>query len=306
MKIRIISVIQIFITAFLLIGSQYDSYSQEADSISVVKPGLFIGINFGPSQTLISIKGILSVANLVSNSQNSFGGVLEVGYFFSKSIGVSSGIGFSSYKSQLELVTYQNKFNTTDSENETYERRVSGTNIKELQKIGFLSIPVCLDIRLPLSKKMEFFLQTGINLAIPVTKKYTGSGIFTYKGYYPAYNVLLENLPAYGFPSNINGVTNGTLQIKSVNINVLASAGFDFIIQKNIQIGVGVSYSKSLSNISDYASPDKFQLSSDANQINSMMGGSNKATVQSIGLNIRLRYFLWSGFRKSGGNVRDY
>jgi|GEM_PF-771522 len=293
MKFRFISISQIFLLALLLIGSQYNGYSQESDSIRI-KPGLFVGLSFGPSQTSISNEGTLSVANLVSSSQNSFGGSLEIGYFFTTSIGISSGLGFTSYKSQLTLGTYQNNFNTADSENEAYERRVSGTVIKEVQNVGFLSLPVCLDIRLPLSKKMSFFLQPGINLAIPITKKYTSSGTFTYKGYYPAYNVLLENLPTYGFPSNVNSFTNETLGIKSININALVSAGFDFSIQKNIQIGVGVSYSKSLSNISDYTSPDKFQLSSDANQINSLMGGSSKATVQSLGLNIRLRYFLKS------------
>ncbi len=291
MKIRIISVTQIILTALLLTGSQYESYSQEADS-SVVKPGLFVGLSLGPSQTSISNEGTLSVENLVSDSQNSFGGSLEIGYFFSKSVGVSSGLGFTSCKSQLTLGLYQNSFNTTDSENEAYERRVFGTDIKEVQKIGFLSIPVCLDIRLPLSKKMGFIIQTGLNLAIPITKKYTSSGTFTYKGYYPAYNVLLENLPAYGFPSNVNGVTNGTLEIKSLNVNALVSAGFDFSIQKNIQIGVAACYSKSLSNISAFSSPDKFQLSPDANQINSLMGGSNKASFQSLGVNVRLRYFL--------------
>lgn len=295
MKFRNIIITQIILIAFLLTGSQYKCYSQQADS-TVVKPGLFVGLSLGPSQTTISNEGTLSVANLVSNSQNSFGGTLEIGYFFSKSIGVSSGLAFTSYQSQLTLGTYQNSFNTTDSENEAYERRVYGTGIKEVQKIGFLSLPVCLNIRLPLNKKIGFFLQSGINLAIPVTKKYTSSGTFTYKGYYPAYNVLLENLPAYGFPSNTYGVTEGALGIKSLNINALVSAGFDFLIQKNIQIGVGVSYSKSLSNISDYASPDKFQLSSDANQINSLMGGSSKTTVQSLGVNVRLRYFLKSPF----------
>ena len=295
MKFRIISISQIFFSALLMIGSHFESFSQEADS-TVVKPGLFVGLSFGPSQSSISNEGILSVANLVSSSQNSFGGVAEIGYFFSKSIGVSSGIGYSLYKSQLELGTYQNKFNTTDSENEAYERQVSGTDIKETQKVGFLSLPVCLDIRLPLSKKMGFFFQTGINLAIPVTKKYSSSGTFTYKGYYPAYNVLLQNLPSYGFPSNVNSVTNGSLEIKSMNVNALVSVGFDFLIQKNIQFGIAAFYSKSLLNISDYPSPDKFQLSSDSNQINSLMGGSNKASVQSIGVNIRLRYFLKSPF----------
>lgn len=295
MKFRFISNTQIFFLALLLIGSQYDGCSQENDS-TVVKPGLFVGLRFGPSQSTISNEGILTVANLVSNSQNSFGGSLEIGYFFSKSIGLSSGIGFSSYKSRIELATYQNKFNTTDSENETYERQVSGTDIKEMQKVGFLTLPICLDIRLPLSKKMGFFLQTGINLAIPVAKKYTSSGTFTYKGYYPAYNVLLQNLPAYGFPANVNSVTDGSLEIKSLLVNALVAAGFDFVIQKNIQLGIAAFYSKSLSNISGYPSPDNFQLSSDANQINSLMGGSSKASLQLIGVNVRLRYFLKSPF----------
>jgi len=295
MKFRFISISQILFLALLLTGSQYDGYSQEADS-TIVKPGLFVGLSFGPSQSTISNEGMLTVANLVSNSQNSFGGLFEIGYFFSKSIGISSGIGFSTYKSQIELATYQNKFNTTDSENEAYERQVSGTDIKETQKVGFLNLPICLDIRLPLSKKMGFFLQPGIGFAIPVTKKYTSSGTFTYKGYYPAYNVLLQNLPAYGFPANVNSVTDGSLEIKSLHINALISAGFDFVIQKNIQLGIAAFYSKSLSNIASYPSPDKFQLSPDANQINSLMGGSSKATVQSIGLNIRLRYFLKSPF----------
>ena len=293
MKFRFISNSQILFLALLLTGSQYDGYSQEADS-TIVKPGLFVGLSFGPSQSTISNEGILTVANLVSNSQNSFGGSLEIGYFFTKSIGISSGIGFSSYKSQLELGTYQNKFNTIDSENEAYERQVSGIDIKEIQKVGFVSLPICLDIRLPLSKKMGFFLQPGIGFAIPVIKKYTSSGTFTYKGYYPAYNVLLQNLPAYGFPSNVNSVTDGSLEIKSLHINALISAGFDFLIQKNIQFGIAAFYSKSLSNISNYPSPDKFQLSSESNQINSLMGGSSKASVQSIGVNIRLRYFLKS------------
>lgn len=295
MKFEIISISQIFLFALLLIGSQNDGYSQEADS-TVVKPGLFVGLSFGQSQSSISNEGMLTVSNLLSSSQNSFGGKLEIGYFFSRSIGVSSGIGFSSYKSQLTLGTYQNSFSTTDSENEIYERQVSGSDIKEVQKIGFISLPVCLDLRLPLSKKMGFVLQTGINLSIPISKKYTSNGTFTYKGYYPAYNVLLENLPAYGFPSNYKSAVDGELEIKSINVNVIAATGFDFFIQKNIQIAVMATYSQSLSSISAYSSLDKFQLSSAINQINSLMSGSSKATVQSMGLNIRLRYFLKSLF----------
>jgi len=292
MKIRKISIIHIFLIAFMMIYSQYELYSQEADSSRVVQPGLFVGVSFGPSQTYIENGGILSVSNLVSNKQTSFGGLVEVGYFFSNYFGLSSGIGFVSYNTQLTLAAYQNKFNTTDTENEAYERQVSGSNIKEEQKIGFLSVPFCLNIRLPLSKSIGFFLQTGINMAVTLNKKHTSSGTFTFKGYYPAYNVLLENLPAYGFPNNYNSFSSGEMKIKPVNFNAVATAGFDFFVQKNIQIGIAATYSKSLSNISAYTSPEKFQLSSDVNHINSFMGGSSKVSVESLGLTIMVRYYL--------------
>jgi len=296
MKIRMISICQIFLAGILITGARFELYSQEADSSSVYRPGLFVGVRLGPSQTHILNEGVLSVSDLLSEKQNSFGGLVEIGYFFSDNFGLSSGIGFESYKTQLTLATYQNTFNSTDSENEAYERRVSGTNIKEVQNIGFLSIPVYLNVRLPFGKAIGFFLQAGINVAVPLKKNYRSSGTFTYKGYYPAYNVLLENLPAYGFPSNINNVSGGDLEIKPVNFHLMAAAGFDFFVHKKMKVAIGAFYGRSISNISAYEAPDQFQLSSDAGQVNSMMGGSSKVSAQSFGVNIRLRYFLKSQF----------
>jgi len=297
MKVIIISVNQIFLAIFLIVCTPYVLFSQEeADTIRIKHPGLFFGIHLGPIQTHLVNEGSLSVSDLVSEKQNSFGGGLEIGYFFSNYIGLSSGISFVSCKTQLTLNSYQNKFNTLDTENEPYERQVSGTNIQELQKVGFLSVPVCLNIRLPLNNAIGFILQPGINLSVPVNKSYTTSGTFTFKGYYPAYNALLENLPAFGFPVNISSVSAGDLKIKSVNFNALVSAGFDFFVQKKIQVAVMACYSRSLLNNSAYSFPDKFQLSSDVNQINSLMGGSNNVSVQSIGANITFRYFIKSHF----------
>ena len=119
-----------------------------------------------------------------------------------------------------------------------------------------------------------------------------GSGTFTFKGYYPAYNVLLEDLPAYGFPSDVISASKGELELKPFDVNMIASAGFDFFVQKNIQLAVAAFYSKSLSNISAYSSSDTFRLSSDVNQINSFMGGRSNATVQSMGIKISFRYYL--------------
>jgi len=292
MKVKIIVIRQLLFTAFLMLGSQHEVFSQGADSSKVKQPGLFVGLSMGSSQSQIINEGMLSVSGLLSSKKNAVMESVEIGYFFSDYVGLSSGISFVSYHGHVTLNSYQNKFNTTDSENEAYERQVSGTGIKEVQNIGYLSVPICLNIRFPLNKTIGLFLQTGVDVAVPLIKNYHSSGTFTYKGYYPAYNVLLENLPAYGFPSNTSIVTDGKLELKPLCFDAIASAGFDFFIQEKMQIAFVAYYNQSLSNISAYTLPEKFQLSSDVNQINSLMGESSKVTIQSMGLKVMLRYYL--------------
>jgi hypothetical protein len=149
-----------------------------------------------------------------------------------------------------------------------------------------------INLRIPFGKKVGLFIEPGLNFAFPLSKSYNSSGTFTYKGYYPAYNILVEDLPDFGFPSNISNKANGKLELQSMNYSVIVSAGLDFIVKKKIQIGIGAFYNKSLSSISKYTSPDNFQLSSDVNKMNSMMGGSSKASPQSIGLCLSFRYYL--------------
>ncbi len=292
MKIYQINSKLVFFTALIFMCFQIEIFSQIRHTGGTVKPGLFIGLDGGLAQTHIITEGILSVAGLKSNSMNSFTGSAEFGYFFSGNLGLSTGIEYNSYRSQVNLTSYQNNFNTQDSENEPYERRVTGSNIREDQEIGIVSVPFYLNFRLPFGKVYGFFLKAGANVAVPIKRSYSGSGTFTYKGYFPAYNVLLENLPAYGFPDNHSTVAVGELELKKYIISAIASAGFDWLVQENIQFGVAATYNKSLSNISAYVPDDKFQLSMDADQLNSLMGGCSKVSLQSIGLKLSIRYYF--------------
>jgi hypothetical protein len=291
MKLRIINIRKILLSVFLILSFQYNIFSQGTDISGGKHTGMFIGFGISPSQSQIINKGTSSVSKLQSSKMNSLSYSMEIGCFFANCFGLSTGFGFISYKTQLTLNTYTNKFNTTDSENESYERRVTGSGIKEVQEINFLSVPFCINLRLPFSKSIGFFLQPGINLAVPKSRNYKSSGTFTYKGYYSVDNVLLEDLPAYGFPSNENSTTSGELELKPLCLNPVATAGFDFFVSKKIQIVVAACYDKS-SSISEYSLTDKFQLSTDAGHINSLMGGSSEAIAQSMGLKIILRFYL--------------
>jgi len=252
-----------------------------------------MGISVGPTQSGIKNIGTASVSSLSSGKQGSFFEFMEIGYFFSNNIGLSSGLGYISDKSQLTLKNYQNtEYIIKDDEQETYNQSVSGSDIKELQNVSFLSVPLHINLRLPFNKTTGFFLQTGINLNVPLNKTYTSSGTFTYKGYYYDYNVWLTDLPTHGFSTNKKVTDDGKLQLKHLDLAFSASAGIDFFFQEKVQMAAAIFFDKSLSDISNYSEIEKFQLSTSDNQIRSLMGGSNKATVQSIGLMLSVRYYL--------------
>ncbi len=281
----------IILTAILILSAQVILSQGTAVSLTKHK-GLFMGVSFGPSQSQIVNVATSSVSNFTTGKSISFNGMLEIGVFTSKNFGITSGIGYNSYKSLLTLDSYSSDFITTDSENESYERRVSGSNIREDQKVGLLSIPLCLNLRIPFGESVGMFIQGGAELLKPVGKTYSSTGTFTFKGYYSAYNVLLENLPAYGFPTNQSSATNGELELKPISFDLLAAAGLDFSLSHKMQLAVMACYSKSLSSISNYSSTGNFQLSGDINQINSLMEGSSKTTIQSLGARVSLRYYF--------------
>jgi hypothetical protein len=139
----------------------------------------FVGVNAGISQTALSNPSTSTTPGIDLTKKNSFLVSVEAGYLLSKYYGISTGLGFSPYFTQLSLNQYSNTFNTIDSENETYERRIVGNNIKENQRIYFLEIPVMLNFFLPMFKTNGFYLQTGLNMSMPIIKTYSSTGIYS-------------------------------------------------------------------------------------------------------------------------------
>jgi hypothetical protein len=284
---------QFLIILFLVVCFVNQGYSQTKDTIKKKKPGFYVGMSFGPSQTTIKNTGTSSIVNLVSNSQSAFFGSVEAGYFFSKYLGLSSGIRYVSYKSQLTLDAYQNSYTTVDSEKDVFEMRVTGNGIKELQTVNLLSIPLRVNLQVPFSKKVGMYIKGGISMAFLMNQKYTSTGTFTYKGFYPAYNDLLENLPAYGFPTDKSVTQAGQLKLKTLGVSPIISAGFNYAIQKKMQIAVGFSFISTSLGVNDGTTTlDKFQLSPDAEHVNSFSGGSSKISASSIGFEISFKYSL--------------
>lgn len=309
MKLKMLYIKQIILTAIFLYFSLADIQSQGIRSNKFKQNGMFFGAGIGEAKTQIINTG----AEYASDNNFSFTGFFEAGYFFTKYLGLISGVSYSSYKTQFDIATYQNQYKAIDIENEYYEMRVSGSDITETQQIKIVSLPVYLTLRYPINKTTGIYLQTGVSFTFPLDNSYESTGTFTYKGYFPAYNVILENLPEYGFATNQYTESDGNLELKTVSTTLVASAGIDYLISKRVQIAGAAFFDRSLSSLSDNALYDEFQLSTGSEQLNTIMGGSSKTLLQSIGLKIGIRYYL-SDFTKfkyhsrpsRNRNLREY
>jgi hypothetical protein len=299
MNIKSISMktISIYFRLFILLVSLcslvfQNGYAQGTDSRKkTVKEGkMYIGITLDPVQTKISNEDFSSVLNIKKGNSLNFACIF--GYFFSSKAGLTIGAGYSSYSSDLSLDSTSIRYQTIDSENESFEMRIKGLSVVESQKISMLSFPICAYLRFPVSEKIGVFLKPGLSFNIPISKSYDSNGTFTYDGYYADYPVLLQNLPEYGLPSNLSTNSSGTLELKSLTTALIVSGGISYSIKSQINLLFGVCFSKSLGNISAYTADPGYKLSSKANELNSFMAGSSGAGYQSIGISLGFIYYL--------------
>ena len=267
--------------------------AQEGNDVKEVSaPKFFIGISGGPSFCHEIFTPTTSISGLTSADKNTYSASIDLGYFFSKHLGLITGVGYSVFSSDLSLNDYTNTFTTKDADNESYQKQITGSGVKETQTITYFKIPVELCFRFRPGKRFGFYIFGGADVLFPVNGDYNGSGTFTYIGYYPAYNVTFQNLPAYGFTSNTPVSTSGSLTLKSNSFEGIAGGGLSCFITSKIQVSLNGYYARSLSTISGYGSSDTYQLTSDPNSINSLMGANREVTAQTIGAKLAFRYYI--------------
>jgi len=286
-----IKIVVIFILFFFILSLK--GYSQGTNVMSGGHKGLYIGLNINPSQTSLLLSSTdTTISDFKPAKKTSLSGSIEIGYQFSKYLGLSTGIGLSTYLTSLKLSEYTNRYDTTDSEGEGYKRLVSGRNMIETQRIMYLNIPVMVNLELPLNDQFSFYLQTGINFSITLNNKYNSTGTFSYTGYYAIYDITFENIQYEKLLPNQAVDYNGELKVKSFSPELITSAGFSYTTQNKIQFSLGVFYNRMLSDISDYTYSGSFRLTSVPNQTRSLMEGSTKVSASSVGLKISLRYYF--------------
>lgn len=267
-------------------------FSQTLKSDDWKQPGFFVGGGVGISKTQIINDAGQEISISQATNCNSVIESVEIGYFFSRYLGFTIGVNYYQYRSNFFIDAYQNNFNTIDNENDPYELRISGNDIEEIQQFEILNIPFCMNIHMTLNKVIGAYLQTGINLFVPISEFYRSTGTFTYKGYFPTYNVVLEELPEYGFPSDLRIQSEGEPKLKPVSYGFVTSLGIDYLFNKRVQFRMAVYFDRSFSSVLANTQIDEFYLTTNAEHVNSILGCASKVSLQSFGSNIGVRYYF--------------
>ncbi len=280
------------LAAFLILSCSPEINSQGIDINAGDKKGFFLGLNVSPVKTSVVNGGSGTTAGNLSSPKTSISSSFEFGYSFSKNFGISSGIGFIIYSGNLSLAAYSINYDTIDSENDSYKRYIDGNDISESQKITFFTVPLALNIDIPVNDKFGFYLQPGINFLFAMNSAFDNSGTFNYEGYYSKFNIRVSDIPFEGFEKDSRNVAGGELMINSFNYELFTAAGVQVTLNKKLNLIIGGEYHKVLSDISGYTPSSTFRLTTRPDQMNSIMAGSDDVSANAFGIRVGLQYFL--------------
>jgi len=181
----------------------------------------------------------LSYSTPYATSKGAFGFTISGGYnyYFSKNMGISLGVGINSFGSSGELNGLLTSA-SIDMEGADYEHRNYFTHWTEKQSGYMLGIPLGIIYRTHFAKKAGLSATLGIKYLVPVKATYevTGGDLVS-TGFYSQWNLELENLPQYGFPT-LNNKPSGEVKLRS-GLSLYADLGITFRIAERRSLYVG-------------------------------------------------------------------
>ena len=197
---------------------------------SGVKAQFYIGVQSG-------VANIQSeVAKTVSGNQ--LGGAIKVGYIYSLTdhIGIGSGIEFAQYKQEVSLITGTTTFSNfeVDQSGSAFVYNISTSNYNEKQTLNAIQIPLFLQYKKNINKGIDFNFRAGAKYFLPVDYKIKASAnSVTASGYYPDVNLIITDLPEYGFGNQANYAATGEYPTKGIFMSSF-ELGFTFAVgEKN-------------------------------------------------------------------------
>jgi OmpA-OmpF porin, OOP family len=214
-----------------------------------------------------------------------FGNSINAGYsyFFTKHWGVQSGIGLQWFNAR-STINYFSATPQVDIDGESFEFRANYKDWQEKQQALFLDIPLTLQYRHALSRKISLQGSAGGKISIPVGTSYkTTGGSITTTGYYAQLNAELSDLPEYGF-ATITDSYNGKLSLRP-SYMAIADVGGLYTLSPKVDLYLGAYVNYGLNNALKADTKEAYQYDG---IYNGLLASAQTGKVTPISVGVKL------------------
>ncbi len=212
--------------------------------IQAQKTENYVHFNIGLGEQNLSYK----LQNGTEKAQLSYTINAAYSRFFTSNWGLQTGLGLQSFGA-LSTLNYQSSIpNVVDIVGDSYEFRDNYKGWQEKQQALFIDIPLEAQYRHFFSRKLGVLVSAGAKISIPINASYkTVAGEMVTTGYYSKWNVVLHDLPQYGFNTYTSGY-NDNLSLKPAYM-AIADLGGLYKLSEKLELYVGGYINYGLNNI---------------------------------------------------------
>lgn len=212
------------------------------------------------------------------------------------------GVGISHYRIERYFAHYEETINgLVDMDQDSYDAICSYYNVREKLSLLYLDIPLSMVWGKPNPSKVSFWGKLGLNFSFNVQSQFTGEGTHSISGYYPAWDIVLYDIPELSFAQNKKSYSGvrynprtfvlwGTL---SGGIYIPLYAGGKKRLSSSWLLKMGLKCNYSLTKISDGQQAALLEGSNYHIGQSNILGGT-KTRILSLGAEVGIMYIFKS------------
>lgn len=197
-------------------------------------------------------------------------------------LSVEAGLGFRTFKMSASLAEYSTVVTMDDNDGDPFKAHYRFNNLEESLGLTYLDIPVRVCVSQPLKDRVTVYAKAGLTPSIKIGSNFKGSGTYDLEGYYPQWDVTLQDIDVLGFGEDLDCYGDLKPDVKSFVLwGNLAFGAYVPFKNSPIELNAGMKFDFPLTSFGAAANGDFLPGTQPA-----VLNNGGKATIMSVELGI--------------------
>jgi hypothetical protein len=210
-----------------------------------------------------SITYLSELADVNGNSGINFGA--DFLYYLNEDMAIGAGARFANYSSKAIFASFESTENLVDKDGYSFELQISSDGIEEIYSFSAIEIPITFRYQQWVTSDVILYGASGPVITMPRSiKSKVAFGSVSTKGYYPQWNLSIEELADYGYETK--DVTGELPDVDTKpSLSWAFEVGAEYYIASRINVLFAAYYQPSFSSVKSsdggFLMPDAFTYS---------------------------------------------